>query len=184
MAEASILWRRLDMPGHDACRLDGCDSGWRIEGTAVFRHDGEPARLNYEVACDVGWRTQQGEVRGWLGIKCVEFRVARTAGGVWTLNGQAVPGLEGCVDLDFGFTPATNLLQLRRLALAEGQGADAPAAWLDVSAGMLAVLPQRYERRNEATYWYEAPSVDYAALLEVAPTGFILRYPGLWEVEP
>lgn len=24
----------------------------------------------------------------------------------------------------------------------------------------------------------------YAALLEVTPTGFICRYPGLWEAEP
>jgi hypothetical protein len=31
-------------------------------------------------------------------------------------------------------------------------------------------------------YWYEAPTVGYADLLEVAPTGFIHSYPGLWEV--
>jgi hypothetical protein len=68
--------------------------------------------------------------------------------------------------------------------LAEGQAADAPAAWLDVPAGTLQILPQRYERRAKATYWYEAPSVNYAALLEVTPTGFIRRYPGLWEIEP
>jgi hypothetical protein len=90
----------------------------------------------------------------------------------------------GCVDLDLGFTPATNLLQLGRLALTEGQAADAPVAWLDVSAGTLEVLSQRYERRSATTYWYEAPGFGYAGLLEVAPTGFITRYPGLWEAEP
>jgi hypothetical protein len=102
---------------------------------------------------------------------------------VWTLNGLAVPGMANCIDLDFGFTPATNLLQLRRMALAEGQAAEVPVAWLDVSTGTLQVLPQRYERRAVTEYWYEAPAFDYAALLEVSPTGFILRYPGLWEVE-
>lgn len=103
---------------------------------------------------------------------------------MWTLNGAAVPGLESYVDLDLGFTPATNLPQLRRVALADGQGADVPVAWLDVSAGTLTVLPQRYERRSATTYWYEAPSVNYAGLLEVDSTGFIRRYPGLWEAEP
>ena len=44
----------------------------------------------------------------------------RSAAGVWTLDGAAVSGLEACVDLDLGFTPATNLLQIRRLALALG----------------------------------------------------------------
>ncbi len=184
MATASILWRRLDTPGHDACCLEGSDAGWELEGTAVFRHDGVPARLTYHVACDLAWCTQQGQVRGWLGLQSVEFTIARTAGGLWTLNGAVVPGLRSCVDLDLGFTPATNLLQLRRLALAEGQAADAPAAWLNVPAGTLEILPQRYERRDAATYWYEAPSVTYAALLEVTPTGFIRRYPGLWEAEP
>jgi hypothetical protein len=100
------------------------------------------------------------------------------------MNGAVVPGLASYVDLDLGFTPATNLLQLRRLALAERQAADVPVAWLDVSAGTLGVLPQRYERRTEATYWYEAPSVNYRGVLEVAPNGFIRRYPGLWEMEP
>jgi uncharacterized protein len=181
---ASVLWRRLDTPGHDACRLEQGVAGWTLDGAAVFSENGVPARLLYQVACDPSWRTEHGEVRGWLGGQSVEFRVERTTEGVWTLNGELAPGLGHCLDLDFGFTPATNLIQLRRSALAEGQAADVPVAWLDVSAGRLDALPQRYERRSETTYWYEAPRFDYAALLEVDPAGFIRRYPGLWESEP
>ena len=183
MARESILWRRLDTPGHEACRLEGNDAGWRLDGTAVFRDAGTPAVLDYSLVCDLAWRTQRGDVQGWLGERFVELAIERTAEGGWTLNGAVVPGLERCVDLDFGFTPATNLPQLRRAALAPGQSADLPAAWLHVSAGTLVVLPQRYERRTQTTYWYEAPSVGYADLLEVGPTGFIRLYPGLWEAE-
>jgi len=184
LTTTTILWRRLDTPGHDACRLEGSDAGWQLEGTAVFRHEGVPARLAYRVAGDPAWRTREGQVRGWLGGQSVEFTIGRTAGGVWTLNGAVVPGLESFDDLDLGFTPATNLSQLRRVALAEGQAAEVPVAWLDVAAATLEVLPQRYERRSQATYWYEAPSVGYAGLLEVTSAGFIRRYPGLWEAEP
>ena len=180
----SMLWRRLDAPGHDACRLHQSDAGCHLDGTAVFRHEGDAARLSYRVTCDQSWRTQHGEVRGWLGAEPVDFSVARTAEGVWTLNGTRVPGLQSYVDLDLGFTPATNLFQLRRIGLAEGHAADVPVAWLDVVAGTLTVLPQRYERRTATTYWYEAPSVDYTGLLEVTPAGFIRKYPGLWETEP
>jgi hypothetical protein len=183
MVVATILWRRLDTPGHDACRLDRGAAGWRLEGTAVFRHEGVPARLAYHIVSDVAWRARKGYVRGWLGADSIEFSIARTKAGLCTLNGAAVPNVENCIDLDFGFTPATNLFQIRRLALNEGQAADAPVVWLNVSAGTLEILPQRYERRSETTYWYEAPSVNYAALLEVAPTGFIRCYPGLWEAE-
>ncbi|MGH7720198.1 MAG: putative glycolipid-binding domain-containing protein [Gemmatimonadaceae bacterium] len=180
---ASILWRRLDTPGHDACRLVGNGAGWTLDGRAVFKEGGVPVCLTYHVGCDLGWRTLQGQVYGWLGLQSVEFSIARTSGGVWTLNGAVVSSLAHCVDLDLGFTPATNLLPLRRLALAEGQAADASAAWLEVRPGILQVLPQRYERRSETTYWYEAPLFDYAALLEVDAMGFIRRYPGLWEIE-
>jgi len=183
MAQASILWRRLDTPGHDACHLKGNDVGWTLDGTAVFLQDGVPARLAYRIDCDLKWHTRQGQVLGFLGVKSTEFSIVRTTAGAWTLNGAVVSGLEGCVDLDLGFTPATNLLPVRRLALAEGQAADAPAAWLDVFAGTVQILPQRYERRSQSTYWYEASSIHFEALLDVAPVGFIRRYPGLWEAE-
>lgn len=184
MSIASILWQRLDTPGHDTCTLERNDTGWNLCGSAVFRHDGAPARLTYEVGCDAAWRTLHGHVEGTLGDRRVAFRITRTNADVWKLNDLVIPHLEDSVDLDLGFTPATNLLPLRRLDLAVGQSADAPAAWLDVSAGTLTLLIQRYERRSIATYWYEAPTVHYAALLEVASTGFVLRYPGLWEAEP
>ncbi|PKN30783.1 MAG: hypothetical protein CVU64_01780 [Deltaproteobacteria bacterium HGW-Deltaproteobacteria-21] len=179
----SIIWRRLDTPGHDACRLTGSASAWQIEGTAVFSHEGVPAKLSYRVMSDLGWHTQQGEVHGWFGGKTVDFLIARNTSGEWTMNGAVVPGLEDCIDLDFGFTPATNFLQLRRLALPQGQGLNAPVAWLDASMGTLEFLDQRYERRTETTYWYEVPRFEYAAMLEVTLDGFIARYPGLWEAE-
>ena len=86
-----------------------------------------------------------------------------------------------CVDLDLGFTPATNLLALRRLHLATGESADAPAAWIDLDNGALSELPQRYERRGDADYWYTAQRFDYQAMLNVTPEGFVTPYPTLWQ---
>jgi uncharacterized protein len=179
----TILWRRLDAGGHDACRLVQRDGAWRLEGTAVFLHEGGPACLTYAVDCDGEWRTRTGGVHGWVGARPVDLRIVRTPGGNWTLNGQAVPNLDGCVDLDLGFTPATNLFQVRRVALQVGQAADLPVAWLDVPAGVLDILHQRYERRTAETYWYEAPRFDYFALIQVSAVGFVEKYPNLWEAE-
>lgn len=183
VTRAFAFWRRLDTPGHDACRLEEIPAGWQLEGTAVFLHESAPARLTYRIACDATWVTKHGHIHGWLGERTVDWTVLRTRHGAWTLNGSAVPGLERYVDLDLGFTPATNLQQLRRVALAEGESADVPVAWLDAAAGVLIALPQRYERRGRDTYWYESPSAPYEGLLEVAPSGFVRHYPGLWEME-
>jgi uncharacterized protein len=178
-----MLWRRLDSAGHDACRLVQEDGGWRLEGAAVFGHAGVPACLAYELDCDGEWRTRAGLVRGWVGTRPLDFRITRTPDGVWTLNGQIVPGLEACIDLDLGFTPSTNLFQLRRIALEVGQAADVPVAWLDVPVGSLSTLRQRYERRTADAYWYEAPRFDYCALLRVSAVDFVESYPTLWEAE-
>jgi hypothetical protein len=179
----SILWQRLESAGHDACRLIQTDRGWRLEGTTTFLHEREPACLIYEVDCDKAWRTQEGVVWGWAGTREVDLRIAHRSDGAWTVNGRPVAGLEDCVDLDFGFTPATNLFQIRRIALQVGQAADVPVAWFDVPGGTLEKIHQKYERRTVDTYWYESPRFQYAALLQVNTVGFVEKYPGLWEVE-
>jgi hypothetical protein len=181
MSHHAVFWRRLDGEGHDACRLIPCADGWRLAGTAVFQEPGQPpACLSYEVDCDAQWCTRQGAVRGWVGELEVNCRVHRKPDGGWTFNGQAMPALAGCLDLDLGFTPATNLFQLQRMALAVGQSAEVPVAWLDAGGTTLALLAQRYERRSTATYWYEAPRFGYQALLEFDEAGFARDYPGLW----
>ena len=177
------LWRRLDTPGHDACLLEPAEGGWRLAGTAVYRLGDAPARLDYHVACDHAWRTVDGAVHGWVGEQAVELTVAHSTEGGWLLNGAPASGLDGCLDLDFGFTPATNALQLRRLALRLGDAAEVPVAWLDVPGGTLTRLDQHYRRTADEAYAYKAPQFDYRAVLEIAPSGFARRYPELWEAE-
>lgn len=176
----SILWRRLDAPGHDACRLQRGPDGWRLEGGAVFQAESGPAHLAYMVWCDPLWHTRRAEVRGRLGERPIDLTILHQP-GTWRLAGRELPALAACKDVDLGFTPATNLLPFRRLALRPGQAAEVPAAWLDPECCGLTLLAQRYERRSGSLYRYEAPNVPFEALLEVRPDGLVRRYPGLWE---
>ena len=179
----SVLWRRLDVPGHDACRLLQTEDGWRLSGTAVFALDGSPAVVGYDVASDAEWRTTKAFVTGWAGAANVAISVARGNDGMWLFNGSAVTGLEDCMDLDLGFTPATNLLQLKRLALRIGKPAEFPVAWIDLGSNLPERLLQRYERIGENMYRYESPQSRYRATLETTATGFIRVYPDLWVIE-
>jgi hypothetical protein len=179
----SILWRRLDAPGHDACRLIQLAGGWSLDGAAVFRQDADVARLAYHVTCDREWRSRRGTITGWIGAEAIDIVVERGANGEWAVNGAAVPDVRDCLDLDFGFTPATNLFQIRRSALRIGESADVPVAWMDIPGGILSRLEQRYERRSESSYWYESPSFHYSATLEISAACFARRYPDLWEAE-
>jgi uncharacterized protein len=183
MSFTSCFWRRLDTPGHDVCRLAETAEGWRLYGTAVFAHELGTARVNYLVQCDHEWRTRYGRVDAWIGARTCKVNVQRSADGVWSVDDNVVGGLADCFDLDFGFTPATNILQLRRMALEVGNATDIAVAWLDVPDATLIRLPQRYERRTALSYWYESPSGPYAALMELADSGFVRNYPDLWQLE-
>ncbi len=150
-------WRRLDRPGCDAASLQPIDGGWLLRGAAAFDHEGGSAAVAYLVETDSRWRTKRGLISGFLGGKSIQHEIERDLNG-WRLDGVAAHGLERLVDLDFGFTPATNLLQLSRIALKPGESAEVPIAWFDLDSASLIELPQSYERRSEAAYWYEAPS--------------------------
>jgi hypothetical protein len=180
----TVLWRRLDHPGHDAARLVHHAPFWQLGGTAVFGLEGRPCRLEYQIVCDAAWRTLHGRVNGWLGTDQVKVELYTDTARRWTINGRLAPAVAGCVDLDLAFTPATNTLPIRRLALNPGERAEVRSAWLRFPELTLEPLVQTYTRTGEATYRYEYPAGDFVAELEVGPAGLLLRYPPLWEVEP
>jgi uncharacterized protein len=174
-------WMTLDRPGHDAALLRPNRDGWLLQGAAAFDREGGAVAVAYRVEVDARWETRRGLISGFFGDQTIAHEIRRDNGG-WRLNGAAVEGLDRLVDLDFGFTPATNVLQLSRVALKPGQSAEVPVVWFDLDSASLAELPQTYERRSETSYWYEAPTVPYQGLLEIAPNGFVRSYPDLWRL--
>lgn len=181
----SVLWRRLDVPGHDACALWHVDDGWRLAGTAMFRtEEGRPCHLSYVVHCDSSWRTRSASVSGWLGQTLVQIALEVLPGERWTLNGE-VQGEEtlGLMDIDLGFTPATNLVQFQRLSLSVGDKIEAPVMYLHFPELTLGRLDHCYRRIAFDKYDYQAPRFGYAAILRVSDMGFVTDYPGLWTVE-
>ena len=119
--------------------------------------------MGRRLQCDALWRTTSGRIRGFVGARAIDAIVIRDGAGR-TLNGVWVGGAKHLLDLDLGFTPATNLQQLRRVSIAENEAVQLPVAWLDVDAGALTELPQIYERRGRGAFWYQAPSVGYEGL--------------------
>lgn len=181
--ESRMRWRRLDVPGREEARIQQTAEGWRLSGELEVDETEVHAQLAYVIDCDRSWRTRRATVTGSAAERAVRFVLAADGNGHWKLDGAPLPAVDGALDVDLGFTPATNLLQLRRIALREGEGKDVPVAWLNVGDGTLSLLRQRYERRTARTYWYEAPRFEYAAMLDVDDTGFPKRYPDLWEAQ-
>ncbi|HEX9652511.1 MAG TPA: putative glycolipid-binding domain-containing protein [bacterium] len=179
---AIYLWRRVDQPGHDSCRLFKLTNGWRLRGAAILLDNGKPCHLQYELAAGGSWKTRNARVAGYIGRKAVDLRIAADGATRWQVNGVLNESVNSCVDVDLGFTPATNLIAIRRLALKVGQRVEAPAAYLQFPEMRLVKLPQSYRRTGRTEYQYEAPTVGYSGTLQVLPIGAVSRYPGLSEL--
>lgn len=176
------FWRRIDRPGHDAARFARTDDGWTLEGYAAFRESG-PTGLRYTVDLTADFVTIGATVAGHRSGRLFRHEFRR-ADGAWWLDGKVVPGLGDLAHLDLGFTPATNLQQLLHADLAVGEEAEIPAAWFDIGRATLVRLPQHYRRTAADRYHYTSPTAGYEATLEMAASGFVRLYPGLWEMEP
>jgi len=180
---SSICWRRLDLPGHEIGRVVPRVDCWELSGTAIFAYEHSPCKLDYFVLCDTGWRTKSARVSGVAGDREIDLSVSVDEEQRWRLNGMDYPAVNGCVDIDLGFSPSTNLLPIRRLSLAVGEAAEVKAAWLPFPSLTFEVLPQVYRRVGERTYRYESGGGVFVRVLEVNDVGFVTEYPGLWQAE-
>lgn len=170
-------WRRLDRQGTDRCTLAAVDHGWILSGQASWTDDVEIA-LNYAVRCDQQWNTLSADISGRRGKNPIGIKIHRNTKG-WTLNDVIQFPVTDCIDLDLSFTPATNLLPLRRLTLPENEPQPLSAAWLVPDLDRLDRLDQAYARMEGDAVAYASP--NFKARLTAHSSGFITHYPGLWD---
>ena len=178
----TILWRGIDKPGHDYCRLVESATGARLSGLTLRSHEQIPAYIGYDVECDVAWHTLRCTVKASVGDEHLDLDIRRR-GKHWMMNGMEVKEIEGAADIDLSFTPATNLLPIRRLGLEVGETATVVAALLRFPDFTLEPLDQRYTRLDEFTYHYESGNGAFRADLKVDRAGLVLDYPGQWVAE-
>lgn len=165
---ARVLW---EWPGFGAevCTLERTGWGHRLAGTVLAAGREGPVRIDYGVLVDGDWATRSAEVE----IEGRRIELSTDGPESWS-----VAELEGCTDVDLGFSPCTNTLPIRRLGLAVGEGADVAAAWVRWPELTLQRLDQRYERLAENRYRYSSPGFE--AELEVDEHGLVVAYGDFW----
>lgn len=183
--ESRARWRRLDVPGREEACVKRTATGWRLTGELDVEETGLAAQLRYAIECDPEWRTRSALVEGEAGGALVRFALAADGAGQWTRDGNPLPDLSGALDVDLGFTPATNTLPIRRLALVVGGSAPVRSAWLRFPELRLEPLEQTYTREAEQTFRYHAfvDGEPFIARLDTDVFGWVVRYEGLWELE-
>lgn len=181
-----MRWRRIDVPGREESWLDRTANGWRLTGRLEVEEAGVGADLDYLIECEPDWRTRRAQVTGSANGDPVRFEFAADGSGHWRLNGSPLSLVEGALDIDLGFTPATNLLPIRRLELAVGARARVRTAWVRFPELRVEALEQSYHREAPRVFRYDAlvDGQPFKARLDTDAFGRVILYEGLWEAEP
>lgn len=107
------------------------------------------------------------------------LHLARSSAGDWSANGEHRPDLSAAIDIDLSFSPFTNTLPIRRLALRPGESRDIVTAYV-TSALEVLPDPQRYTCLSRERYLYESRDSDFRREILVDAAGLVLEYPGLF----
>lgn len=146
--------------------------------TTAVEDDHTTWAVSYEISLYDDWRTRSARVTCRSAAGERRARVHADGDGHWTVDGRAVPDLDGCLDVDLESSAMTNTFPVHRLDLAVGETAYAPAVYVRVD-GTVERLEQQYTRIGEREFAYAAPAFDFAATLRYDASGLVVDYPGI-----
>ncbi len=187
--EREVMWVPREGPGLEHLRLSGDDGIVVADSVIIGLDDGHAFRVRYEIRCDAAWCVREVRVTG-LDSGAPDLHLWADSRGHWTEgSGQALPALDGCIDVDLSATAFTNTLPIRRLGMRPGQSAELSVVYIEVPS--LEVRPARQRYRclalgsDGGRYRYE--SLPYELLPEgftdellVDADGLVIDYPKLF----
>jgi len=170
-----VAWRHKDL--REGFEVVFIEPRWTVHGATAAVEDGEAFAVQYAIDLSPAWGTRSARI-----VSFGRERHLRADGGAWELDGEPAPELDGIFDVDLESSAFTNAFPVHRLALAVGESADAPAAWVRATTLAVERLEQRYTRlpdddagRARFDYW----SPDLQCELVYDASGLVLDYPGI-----
>jgi hypothetical protein len=170
-----VTWHCSLLTSSEYASLIERDDELRLQGVVVLPLGSEPCHIAYDVMLDDHWRPRSCRVSVNLPTQVRRIDLQSDHMGQWELNGEVAPHLDGCEDLDLGWTPATNTIPIRRLDLEVGGTAEINAAWIRFPELDVVASEQHYTRLAPHRWKYR--SGDYNFELLTDPTsGLVLAY--------
>ena len=179
--QVAVRWSDWHGKGLEHCQCLANEAGLLLAGVVAGTR-GSLYGASYYVKADASGHTREVRV-AYVGGKSLHVE-ADGEGNWFDLLGKApIPALKGCLDVDIGVTPATNMLPVRRLKLNKDEAREIRAAYVplptQIAGTFLPILAgQRYtclipDRR----YRYEGLFRNFSGELEFDAHGLVLDYP-------
>ena len=179
---ATAAWQHQGArAGFEVAYFQNHDRGCRVEGSTAAIEDGVAWVVEYVIDMDGTGATRSARIRGRSATGSSSTVLEADGAGRWLVGGVPAPHLDGCLDVDLESSAVTNALPVRRMGLAPGAGAAAPAAYVRAVGLAVERLEQTYRRApDEAArqrYDYAAPVFDFACRIAYDESGLVLDYP-------
>ncbi len=174
-------WQDWHGQGLEHCVCQRDEGGMRLEGVVAGTRHGLYGG-HYFVRTDAALCTREVRLHYVDGPR---LHVESDGQGQWhdAIANRPLPALRGCMDVDIGITPATNMLPIQRLKLARNERREIAAAYVPLPDQIDGdFLPQRAEQRYtclvpDQRYRYEGLFRAFTAELEIDQFGLVLDYP-------
>jgi uncharacterized protein len=181
---ATAAWQHRDArAGFEVVYFQPFGEGSRAEGWTTGIEDGSTWAVEYVIDLDVTGATRSARVRGRSAAGYSLTLLEADGAGRWLVDGVPAPHLDGCLDVDLESSAMTNALPVRRMGLAPGARAAAPAAYVRAIGLAVERLEQTYLRApDEAArqrYDYAAPAFGFTCRLIYDESGLVIDYPGI-----
>ena len=153
--------------------------GFVFTGQVILLDD-RPYWIQYEINCDYSWIT----VSAWVMLTSGNYKVRKhielRPDGSWWAEGKEIPELQGCLDVDLGFSPVTNTLPIRRLQLKDGESREIVASWIRFPDLEIKQLRQAYTNLGGGRYLYRSVLSGFTAEITVDDLGLVKSYASGW----
>ena len=133
--------------------------------------------MRYTVSVDSHCLTRFAHIAGRSPLGAFDVQLKADGAGGWRVGGRRAPQLDGCLDVDLEASACTNALPVRRLGLAAGATAEAPAAYVRATDARVERLEQRYTRLpdDDGRLRFDyAPAFGYRDVIVYDHAGLVL----------
>ena len=168
-----IQWWCERLSSAEHCVLHSSNEERQLRGLCVLPIADRPGHIEYCVNVDRRWATTSAHIRYRSYGRDAAIDVA-VRDAAWTIDGEHRADVDGCLDIDLGWTPSTNLLPIRRLGLAVGDSATIDTAWLRFPELTFERSTQTYTRTEPYAWRYQSGPYDFH--IDVNEIGLVTRY--------
>ena len=180
----TAAWQHRDARlGFEVAYFSPVGRAYHINGCTTAVEDGLTWMVSYAIRLDEAWTTRSARITGRSASGIRHTQLEADGLGRWRVDGELASHLDGCLDVDLESSAMTNTLPVHRLALAAGEHADAPAAYVRALDLSDARLEQAYRRIADdgprQRYDYAAPAFGFTSRLVYDESGLVLDYPGI-----